>query len=613
MKLLISTPIRFQTTPDGAVWVKQKSDSYTFWTRYLAVFDSVTVLGRVHPVAAVPGGWLRTDGAGVTYAPVPDFVGPYQLMRKCFLVWQAVRAAVRDADAVLLRVPCNIGTILWISLASGRPYGVEVVADPHGMLAPGAVKDCLRPVWQWLLPYYLRRICDEAMAAAYVTRYALQRLYPPRRNIFSTSYSDVVTTYYSSINLQPQVVTDAPRIYATNQHTHTVICVGAMEMLHKAQDILIKAFALCVQRGMDLRLVLIGDGKQRKSLEVLATEVGMAGRITFAGQLASEDQITRALDSADLFALPSRAEGLPRAMIEAMARGLPCIGSDVGGIPELISSDSLFPADDAPALAAKLSEVLTDSARMARMSRENLERVTEYSDDVLRGRRNAFYRHLSSETARWNESSSPPAPAAGAFGTTAILKQLVRAIFLTIAFPLGLLSGFGRLLPAFTFCTQACSLIPGWPGDYLRGAFYRLTLRQCAADICISFGTLFSSPKAVVESKVYIGAYCVIGRAVIGERTQIASHVQILSGARQHTRDGSGNILGAGQGTFSEITVGANAWIGAAAIVMANVGARTTVGAGAVVTKDLPENVVAVGNPAKVIRSNQIASNLTAS
>lgn len=134
----------------------------------------------------------------------------------------------------------------------------------------------------------------------------------------------------------------------------------------------------------------------------------MAVRVTFAGQLANESQITRALDNADLFALPSRTEGLPRAMIEAMARGLPCIGSDVGGIPELIPSDSLVPADDAPALAAKIFEVLTDSARMARMSKENLARVAEYSEDVLRDRRQAFYRHLAAETLKWNNNGLLP-------------------------------------------------------------------------------------------------------------------------------------------------------------------------------------------------------------
>jgi virginiamycin A acetyltransferase len=193
----------------------------------------------------------------------------------------------------------------------------------------------------------------------------------------------------------------------------------------------------------------------------------------------------------------------------------------------------------------------------------------------------------------------------------AVLKQIIRAVFLVVAFPLGLIAGFGRLRPGFTFCAQGCALMPGLLGDYIRGAFYRLTLRKCAPDVCISFGTLFSHPHAVVESHVYIGAYCVIGRARIGERTQIASHVHILSGSRQHPRDGHGNILGSQQGTFREISIGPNSWIGAAAIVMACVGARTTVGAGAVVTKDLPDDVIAAGNPAKVIRSLERVSDMT--
>jgi glycosyltransferase involved in cell wall biosynthesis len=415
MELLVSTPIRFQTTPDGAFWVKQKSDSYQFWTRYLAGFDSVRILGRVRPVATAPTGWLRADGASVTFAPIPDFVGPYQLMSKWFSVGRAVRAAVPTADGVLLRAPCNIAILLWRSLAIGRPYGVEVVGDPYGTLAPGTVRDCLRPVWRWLLPHNLRRICAGATAAAYVTRYALQRLYPPRSHIFSTSYSDVETTNYSSINLPSQVVIDAPRAYATNQHAQRVICVGAMDVLYKAQDILIKACALCEQRGVDLRLILVGDGKMRKSLEILAEETGIARRTTFSGQLSGEAQITQALDDADLFVLPSRTEGLPRAMIEAMARGLPCIGSDVGGIPELISSDSLVPPDDAPALASKICAVLGDRRRMARMSKENLDRVADYSEDVLRGRRETFYRHLASETAKWNNGHLLPACAGSAF------------------------------------------------------------------------------------------------------------------------------------------------------------------------------------------------------
>ncbi len=413
MNLLISTPVRFQMTPDGSVWAKQKSDSYTFWTRYLSGFDSVTVLGRIRPVDAAPEGWLRCDGAGVACSPVPDFVGPYQLARRWFSVRRSVHKAVQNADAILLRVPCNIGMLVWKLLAGGRPYGVEVVGDPFGSTAPGAIEDNLRLLWRQVLPYYLRRICRGATTSAYVTQYALQRRYPPQRSTFSTSYSDVMTTYYSSIDLQPGVVTGAPRTYVESKSTYTLICVGSMEVMPKAQDVLIKACALGVQRGLDLRLVLVGDGKRRTELEKLARETGMAGRTVFSGHLSSEGEITQALDKADLFVLPSRTEGLPRAMIEAMARGLPCVGSNVGGIPELISASSLVPPDDASALASKIQEVLTTPGRLRQMSQENLDRVPEYSEDTLRLRRQAFYDHLASETKRWRHGKSQLASSRG--------------------------------------------------------------------------------------------------------------------------------------------------------------------------------------------------------
>jgi glycosyltransferase involved in cell wall biosynthesis len=422
MKLLLSTPIRFQMTADGRIWARQEADSYAFWTRYLAEFEGITLLARVRRVAAPPAGWLRANGPRVTFAPVPDFVGPFQLLCRWFSVRNAIHSAIGAPGAVLFRLPCNIGVLAWRRLASSHPYGVEVLADPYAALAPGSIDTSLRTVWRWLLPHYLRKMCLGATAAAYVTRYALQRIYPPNRDKFSTSYSDFMTTYYSSTKLTRNLIAGSSRRYSANEKTHTVISVGAMEILYKAQDILIKACGSCVQRGLDLRLVLVGEGKMRQSLEDLAREVGMAARVTFAGQLAGEDQINRALDNADLFALPSRAEGLPRAMIEAMARGLPCIGSDVGGIPELISSDCLVPVDDAPALAAKICEVLTDSARMARMSKENLERVTEYSDDVLRGRREAFYRHLASETAKWDSGLLLPACSEDSFEMSRSVK-----------------------------------------------------------------------------------------------------------------------------------------------------------------------------------------------
>ncbi|HWQ52532.1 MAG TPA: DapH/DapD/GlmU-related protein [Bryobacteraceae bacterium] len=90
---------------------------------------------------------------------------------------------------------------------------------------------------------------------------------------------------------------------------------------------------------------------------------------------------------------------------------------------------------------------------------------------------------------------------------------------------------------------------------------------------------------------------------MIGAGTQIASGVQILSGAHQHSRSPSGGISGAEDGIFTAVSIGPDCWIGAAAIIMADVGANCTVGAGSVVSRPIPSNSVAVGSPARVIKA----------
>jgi acetyltransferase-like isoleucine patch superfamily enzyme len=155
----------------------------------------------------------------------------------------------------------------------------------------------------------------------------------------------------------------------------------------------------------------------------------------------------------------------------------------------------------------------------------------------------------------------------------------------------------------YTLFAHSCALAPGLPGDYLRIAFYKLTLGACSLTSRVSFGAFFAHTDAVVGANVYIGPYCIIGRTRIGDRTQIASAVQILSGKLQHVRDAEGRISGAEEGQFTPVTIGPDCWIGAAAIVMADVGSGSTIGAGSVVSKPIPAGCVAVGSPARVIKS----------
>jgi acetyltransferase-like isoleucine patch superfamily enzyme len=114
-------------------------------------------------------------------------------------------------------------------------------------------------------------------------------------------------------------------------------------------------------------------------------------------------------------------------------------------------------------------------------------------------------------------------------------------------------------------------------------------------------GSYFSRRDAMVEPNVSIGSYCVIGRARIGARSQISSHVEIPGGRAQHVRDQLGRLSNTLEDTGDVLSIGEDCWIGAGAIVMANVGSQSTIGAGSVVVQEIPPGVVAVGAPAKPV------------
>jgi len=393
MNVVITLEQRFERTPDGGVWT-QSVFSYSFFLRYLAVFDSVCVVARVRDVPAVTSDWKRADGKGVSFADVPYYLGLWQYLQRASQVKKAAIDAVNANDAVIMRVSSQIASCLepWLR-RTGHPYGLEVVGDPYDTFAPGAIKHPLRPFFRWWFPQQLRHQCAAACAIAYVTEYSLQRRYPPASGAFST--------HYSSIELAPTAIVQHTRTPRQDTDRFSLITVGTLAQLYKAPDVLINAVALCVREGLDINLTVVGDGKHRAELEAQAASLGLGERVYFCGQLPAGDAVRAQLDRADLFVLPSRQEGLPRAMIEAMARGLPCIGSTVGGIPELLPSEDMVPPDDVTTLAQKIRSVVTNPQRRLQMSARNLEKAKEYAEDILSKRRFAFYQNVRETTQTW--------------------------------------------------------------------------------------------------------------------------------------------------------------------------------------------------------------------
>jgi glycosyltransferase involved in cell wall biosynthesis len=310
-------------------------------------------------------------------------------------------------SAVILRIPSLIACTLAPYLRRvHRPYSVEVVADAYDVFAPGAIDHVLRPVVRRWMTHQQREQCRFAAAAAYVTKAALQQRYPCGG--FAVGVSDVqlgegtfrepFSTHYSSVQLDDAAFASSPqKTLATMQR---IVTVGSLEHPYKGTDLLIEALATILKRRSNVELVVIGDGRHRRALERQADELGVSQSVQFRGHIPSVLDVRRELNAASLFVLPSRTEGLPRAMVEAMARGLACIGSAVGGIPELLDPDDLVPAGDAAALAEKILLVLSSPARLKHMGDRNLRVAAEYRDEVLRERRLGFYRHVRAMTTK---------------------------------------------------------------------------------------------------------------------------------------------------------------------------------------------------------------------
>jgi glycosyltransferase involved in cell wall biosynthesis len=163
--------------------------------------------------------------------------------------------------------------------------------------------------------------------------------------------------------------------------------------MYKGPDVLLRAFSFCRSRGRALELVIVGDGRYAERMKVLAKQLG-ADDTQFVRRLPFGKPIFDFLDSVDLFVMPSRAEGSPRALLEAMARGCPCIGSNVGGIPELLAREDIVPPNDPEALAQTIMEVTSDPARMKEMSERNLGRAKQFDPEALRDARLGFYRYV---------------------------------------------------------------------------------------------------------------------------------------------------------------------------------------------------------------------------
>lgn len=145
----------------------------------------------------------------------------------------------------------------------------------------------------------------------------------------------------------------------------------------KRLEVLVRALPLLVARVPEAQLLIVGDGPEREALRALARRLAPGDRVVFAGAIPDA---ARVLPLVDLYVTASRREGLPLAVLEAMACGLPVLATEAPGHVDAVEPEvtgRLVPVDDAPGLAAAAALLLRDPALRARMGRAGRERVEQ--------------------------------------------------------------------------------------------------------------------------------------------------------------------------------------------------------------------------------------------
>ena len=336
--------------------------------RYTSYCDSLVVVARIIDEDNVNDRWSRITDEKI------HIYGNRTL--KC----DDLEQKIQECDKLIVRLPSFLGNkALRINKKYKKPYLIEMVGCPWDALWNHGIKGKI------IAPYMLmktKKMVKSAPYVIYVTEKFLQKRYPTFGKTIGCSDVEIVDL---------DTTIEENRIQKINAQNGELVIgtVAAIDVKYKGQEYVIKALGELKKRGVNrFQYKLVGNGSNAY-LKGIAEQYGVSDIVHFLGGMPHE-KVFEWLDSIDIYAQPSKQEGLPRAVVEAMSRGLPVIGSETGGIPELIGEECRFRANDYEVIAAILEDL--NSQQLVKMSVENFKRAHDFEKSALDKKRDDFYR-----------------------------------------------------------------------------------------------------------------------------------------------------------------------------------------------------------------------------
>lgn len=354
------------------------------WLRYLQIFEELIVVGR--KIEKLPNRLIPSSTNGVSFTLIEGASGVKNVLRNKAKIVDELEAVIKQVDFVIIRLPSTLGR--WaFSLCKKlkKKCVLEIVGDPfeaywyHG--------SWLGKVIAPLEMIKLKRIVRNCENVIYVTRDVLQRRYPcPNR-----------TQAISNVRLE-EVVNKAAvtEFYCSMRKGFKIGLIGSFHVRYKGHIEALKALRYLKEQGytyMELNLVGTGDGSW---VQELARQYQVEDQVKIVGALsAGKKGVMPFLDEMDLYIHPSKTEGLPRVILEAMSRGRICLGSDVGGTRELLSEEYIHKPGAWRVLAKHIEAIVqSDQESKLRIAHDNLRVAECYTEPVLQRKRVDFIKEI---------------------------------------------------------------------------------------------------------------------------------------------------------------------------------------------------------------------------
>lgn len=380
MKLLFAHDFPFAKDNEGNVY-SGGGFPYKVWERYLSVFNTMHVAGRRRKIEGKDiKKMVLSSGENVSFIEVPNLGSPSSRYKNMKKASDILAAAIDQVDAVIARLPSEIGSLaVKLAKQKNKPWAVEVVSCPwdsywnYGKL--------VGKLYAPIAMLKTKSIVSESSYALYVTREFLQSRYPSSGETESCSNVEINETGEDVLQRRLQKIENMTSPIKLG-------LIGSLSTEYKGFDTAIKA--LKTLKNLDIKLHLLGGGDSTKWKD-LANSLSVGDKVVFEGRLPSGAPVHNWLDEMDIYIQPSRQEGLPRALIEAMSRGCPSLGSTAGGIPELLDSACLHQPNDFARLAKLIERAIEDKDWLTKQAQKNHLKSKEYTKTVLDNRRKEFW------------------------------------------------------------------------------------------------------------------------------------------------------------------------------------------------------------------------------